>query len=72
MSKARDVYMVIGGSGFLGRHIVQQLLDRGDNVSVFDIVQRYHDVPFFSGDITNEEQIASAFRTVCDTSTWTS
>jgi len=55
--------MVIGGSGFLGRHIVQQLLDRGDNVSVFDIVQRYHDVPFYSGDITNEEQIASAFRT---------
>jgi len=64
MSNSRDVYLVIGGSGFLGRHIVQQLLDRGDNVSVFDIVQRHHDVPFFSGDITNEEQVASALQTV--------
>jgi nucleoside-diphosphate-sugar epimerase len=66
MSKPRDVYLVIGGSGFLGRHIVQQLLGRGDNVSAFDIVQRYHDVPFFSGDITNEEQLVSALRTVRD------
>ena len=68
MSKPRDVYMVIGGSGFLGRHIVQQLLDRGENVSVYDIVQRYHDVPFFSGDITNQEQMASALRSVGDNS----
>jgi sterol-4alpha-carboxylate 3-dehydrogenase (decarboxylating) len=68
MSKPRDVYLVIGGSGFVGRHIVQQLLDRGDNVSVFDIVLRYHDVPFFSGDITNEEQLISALRTVRDAS----
>lgn len=64
MSQTRDVYLVIGGSGFLGRHIVQQLLDRGDSVSVFDIVQRYHDVPFYSGDITDENQVASALRKV--------
>lgn len=64
MTKPRDVYLVIGGSGFLGRHIVQQLLDRGDVVSAFDIVQRHHDVPFFSGDITNEGQVISALRNV--------
>jgi sterol-4alpha-carboxylate 3-dehydrogenase (decarboxylating) len=64
MSLSKDVYLVIGGSGFVGRHIVQQLLDRGDNVSVFDIVQRYHDTPFYSGDISEQEQVANALRKV--------
>ena len=64
MTTSRDLYLVIGGSGFVGRHIVEQLLDRGDTVSVFDIVQRYHDVPFYSGDISNEEEVTSALRKV--------
>ena len=64
-TKSRDVYMVIGGNGFLGRHIVQQLLDRGDIVSVFDIVTRYKDVSFYSGDITDKDSVASALRKVC-------
>ena len=55
--------MVIG-CGFLGRHIVQQLVDRGDDVSVFDIVQRYFDVPFYSGDITNIDDLTNALRKV--------
>lgn len=39
-----DSYLVIGGCGFLGRHIVEQLLERGESqVSVFDIVQRHFD-----------------------------
>ncbi|KAF5389215.1 hypothetical protein D9757_003444 [Collybiopsis confluens] len=62
MATTRDIYLVIGGSGFVGRHIVEQLLARGDNVSVFDIVQRYHDVPFYSGDISDQEQVSTALR----------
>ncbi|KAF4617917.1 hypothetical protein D9613_005909 [Agrocybe pediades] len=61
-NKSRDVYLVIGGNGFVGRHIVQQLLDRGDIVSVFDIVERYNDVPFYAGDISDQESVASALR----------
>lgn len=60
----RDVYMVIGGNGFLGRHIVLQLLERGDIVSAFDIVERYNDVQFYSGDISDQESVASALRKV--------
>ncbi len=56
--------MVIGGNGFLGRHIVQQLVDRGDIVSVFDIVERFNDVPFYAGDISDQSSVASALQKV--------
>ena len=59
---SKDVFLVIGGSGFLGRHIVQKLTQRGYAVAVFDIVQRHHDAPFFSGDICVLEDIVSALR----------
>lgn len=64
MSTQREIYTVIGGSGFLGRHIVEALLNRGDTVSVIDIVQRYHDAPFYLADISVQEQVEEAFRKV--------
>ncbi|CAE6420558.1 hypothetical protein ACGC1H_006615 [Rhizoctonia solani] len=60
---AFESYLVIGGSGFLGRHIVEALVARGEkDVAVLDIVQRYDDVRFFSGDITNEGEVADVIR----------
>lgn len=65
MDKRRDIYLVVGGNGFLGRHIVQQLRDRGDIVSSFDILERYNDIPFYPGDISDQSSVASALRQVC-------
>ena len=62
MSSEKENYIVVGGSGFLGRHIVEALLARGDAVSVLDIVQRYHDVPFYACDISVQSQVEEAFR----------
>lgn len=64
MSSERESYLVIGGSGFLGRHIVEYILEQGDPVAVFDIVQKHHDVPFYSGDITDEAQVSEAIQKV--------
>ncbi|TFK37252.1 hypothetical protein BDQ12DRAFT_685561 [Crucibulum laeve] len=64
MSKeTKEMYLVVGGSGLLGRHIVEQLRDRGDSVSVLDLVQRHDDVPFYSGDISEEDVALSALKT---------
>ncbi|KAF7468423.1 sterol-4-alpha-carboxylate 3-dehydrogenase, decarboxylating isoform X2 [Marmota monax] len=50
---------VIGGSGFLGQHMVEQLLARGYTVNVFDIRQGFDNprVQFFLGDLCNQEKL---------------
>lgn len=48
----------------LGRQIIEILKDRGDIVSALDIAQRYDDVPFYSGDISEEGLVLSAIQKV--------
>ncbi|KIN98239.1 hypothetical protein M404DRAFT_31599, partial [Pisolithus tinctorius Marx 270] len=51
-----DAYLTIDRSEILGRHAVEQLA-RGDTIPMLDIVQRHHDVPFYSGDTTDERDV---------------
>ena len=48
---------VIGGCGFLGQHMVEQLLARGYAVNVFDIRQGFDNprVQFFLGDLCSQQ-----------------
>eukprot|EP00064_Thunnus_orientalis_P000962 superscaffoldBa00000058_g963 len=57
---------VIGGSGFLGRHLVEKLLDRGYSVSVFDIRQSYElpGVSFHQGDLCDKQALLPALKDV--------
>jgi len=60
-----DSFLVIGGSGFLGRHIVNALLARGETaVAVLDIVQDDfpREIQFISGDIVNQQEVEDAIR----------
>uniref|UniRef100_A0A1A8HW43 Sterol-4-alpha-carboxylate 3-dehydrogenase, decarboxylating n=1 Tax=Nothobranchius kuhntae TaxID=321403 RepID=A0A1A8HW43_NOTKU len=58
--------VVIGGSGFLGRHLVERLLDRGYSVSVFDIRQSYElpGVTFLQGDLCDKQALLTALKNV--------
>ncbi|KAG8873674.1 erg26, C-3 sterol dehydrogenase [Tulasnella sp. 331] len=59
-----ESYLIIGGSGFLGRSIVEALVKRGEkNVATLDIVQRYHDVPHYTGDITDAAKVREVLKT---------
>ncbi|KAL2918769.1 erg26, C-3 sterol dehydrogenase [Polyrhizophydium stewartii] len=63
MVQKLDHYLVIGGGGFLGRVIVNQLLERGDTVSVFDLRRSFEDPrlsEFIVGDITSPADVLRA------------
>ena len=48
--------LVIGGGGFLGRHIVEKLLAIGADVNIFDIRKTFDDkrIKFFVGNLCNK------------------
>lgn len=62
MSNKRTKTVVTGGCGFVGRHLVNALADRGDNVTVIDIGAKAfrNDVTFIDGDIRDAKAVSQA------------
>ncbi|OMJ14700.1 Sterol-4-alpha-carboxylate 3-dehydrogenase, decarboxylating [Smittium culicis] len=72
MSEANEIYLVVGGEGFLGRRIVEALVKQkksscekydSSDIRVVDIRKNYenndNEYVFFEGDICNEKSILS-------------
>ena len=61
--------LVTGGGGFIGSHVVDRLLDRGDTPRIFDLsASPYHsplEVETFTGSITDQANLDLAMRD-CD------
>ncbi|XP_030836713.1 LOW QUALITY PROTEIN: sterol-4-alpha-carboxylate 3-dehydrogenase, decarboxylating [Strongylocentrotus purpuratus] len=58
--------LVIGGCGFLGRHIVEALLAKGHTVNAFDIRKTFENekVTFFIGDLCSIQDLSPALKDV--------
>src|SRR5437868_14166232 len=68
--------LITGGAGFIGRHLAQALLDRGDRVRVLDsLIEQVHpararpaelaaDVELIVGDVRDEAAVLGALRGV--------
>lgn len=61
-SRKSKTCTVVGGCGFLGRHLVEALVGRGYQVSVFDIRSSFESeqVSFFQGDLCKKEDLLPA------------
>lgn len=63
-------YLVIGGTGFLGSHIVQQLISRKEPlVAVYDIAEPAEDekisgVKYYTGDIVDNAHLTAVLKEV--------
>ncbi|HYE42173.1 MAG TPA: SDR family NAD(P)-dependent oxidoreductase [Caulobacteraceae bacterium] len=71
-----ETILITGGAGFIGRHVAQALLERGDRVRVLDsLIEQVHptcerpaelnpDVELVTGDIRDDAAVLSALRGV--------
>jgi sterol-4alpha-carboxylate 3-dehydrogenase (decarboxylating) len=67
MEKVYQKYLIIGGGGFLGRYIVEYLINRGEKfIKVFDIRKTFEDskIEFIVGDITKIDDVINACKDI--------
>jgi len=57
---SRDRILVIGGTGFIGRELVTQLIARGSDVRVLSRRPRAGDVPMVRGEVADRESLRAA------------
>lgn len=57
--------LVTGGSGFIGSHVVDKLIDAGHDTRILDIKEPHRkDVDFYSGDICSIKDVTTAIKNI--------